>query len=102
MADPWSGVVAGLGGGALAAALLSDNNGLPAMAMKGVSALDGRDVLESHRFPYLPETINDTISVEYMTKNPPGSSHSLQQWASNGGRVLTFEVRLVRDMEVAD
>jgi hypothetical protein len=47
---------------------------------------------------YWPETINDTIETGWNFKNVGGGSGALAQWASNGGRTISFNVELSRLM----
>jgi hypothetical protein len=47
---------------------------------------------------YWPESISDTIDVGWSFKDVGGASHSLAQWSSNGGRTISFDVRLTRLM----
>lgn len=47
---------------------------------------------------YWPETINDTIEIGWNFKNVGGGSGALAQWASNGGRTISFNVELSRLM----
>lgn len=49
-----------------------------------------------------PETINDSIETGWSFKNIAGGSHALAQWASNGGRTITFDVQLSRLMAPID
>jgi hypothetical protein len=41
-------------------------------------------------FQYFPETIQDTRSVDYIQKNPVGSSHPLYQWVQSNARTISF------------
>lgn len=47
---------------------------------------------------YWPESISDTIEIGWSFKEVGGGSHSLAQWSSNGGRTISFDVRLTRFM----
>jgi hypothetical protein len=47
---------------------------------------------------YWPETINDSIETGWNFKNVGGGSGALAQWASNGGRTISFNVELSRLM----
>lgn len=51
---------------------------------------------------YWPETISDTIEIGWSFKEVGGASHALAQWASNGGRTISFDVRLSRYMMPVD
>jgi hypothetical protein len=47
---------------------------------------------------YWPETITDSIETGWNFKNVGGGSGALAQWASNGGRTISFNVELSRLM----
>jgi hypothetical protein len=42
-------------------------------------------------FQYYPDTITDSKSVEYATKNIIGSSHPLYQWVHGSPRTISFD-----------
>jgi hypothetical protein len=72
------------------------------MSIAGVNPLDPKGqalVLQEHTFQFWPESIQDSIEVGWQFKEIPGASHALAQWASNGGRTISFEVRLHRFMK---
>ncbi len=58
--------------------------------------LNGVETLNERSFQYWPESISDTIDVGWNFKDIPGASHALAQWASNGGRTISFEVPMHR------
>jgi hypothetical protein len=67
----------------------------PSIIYKG----DGVGVDFSERaLQYWPETINDSIEIGWNFKDVGGGSGALAQWASNGGRTISFNVELSRLM----
>ena len=72
------------------------------MSILGIDPMDaaGSKVLLPERsFQFWPESIQDSIEIGWNFKEIPGASHSLAQWAQNGGRTISFEVRLHRFMK---
>lgn len=72
------------------------------MSIAGIDPTDptgGKLILPEHTFQFWPESIQDSIEVGWQFKEIPGASHALAQWASNGGRTISFEVRLHRFMK---
>ena len=72
------------------------------MSIAGVSPEDPAGntlLLPEHAFQFWPESIQDSIEIGWQFKEIPGASHALAQWASNGGRTISFEVRLHRFMK---
>ena len=55
--------------------------------------------LESRALQFWPETITDTVNVNYVDKSVPGGSHPIKQWVSNGGRSISFTVLIARDIK---
>lgn len=55
-------------------------------------------LLEEVTFQFWPETVVDNIEVGWEFKNIPGGSHALAQWGANGGRTISFDVKLSRFM----
>lgn len=71
-----------------------------AMSIAGLDPMDGTTLLLPERaFQFWPESLQDTIEVGWQFKDIPGASHALAQWSSNGGRTVSFEVRLHRFMK---
>jgi len=87
--------------GALTEAMLYGPEGMDykAMSIAGVSPTDQTVMLPERTFQFWPESIADTIEIGWNFKDIPGASHSLAQWASNGGRTITFEVHFHRFMK---
>lgn len=50
-------------------------------------------------FQYFPETIQDSRSVEYVTKVPVGSSHPIYQWVGGSPRTISFQAVLTADLQ---
>jgi hypothetical protein len=72
------------------------------MSIAGIDPTDAagsRLVLPERAFQFWPESIQDSIEIGWQFKEIPGASHALAQWASNGGRTISFEVRLHRFMK---
>jgi hypothetical protein len=62
---------------------------------------EGDDIgvnFQERALQYWPETINDSIETGWNFKNVIGGSSALAQWASNGGRTISFNVELSRLM----
>lgn len=72
-----------------------------AMSIAGVSPIepDNGLMLPERTFQHWPESVTDSIDVGWNFKDIPGMSHALAQWASNGGRTITFEVQFHRFMK---
>lgn len=68
------------------------------MAKMTLFAYAGDLTPEGRDFQFWPESISDTISVDYANKQVAGGSHALKHWVSNQGRTLSFTVMLARDM----
>lgn len=51
------------------------------------------------QFQFYPETVEDNIQINYVDKDIPGLSHPLKQWTSNGGRTISFETVISRDIK---
>lgn len=51
------------------------------------------------RFQYYPDTISDTKSVNYQTKDVPGGSLPLYQWVNGGERLITFTAVFTTDTD---
>lgn len=47
---------------------------------------------------FYPDTVDDSIQINYIDKDIPGLSHPLKQWVSNGGRTISFETVISRDI----
>lgn len=50
-------------------------------------------------FQYFPETIQDSRSVEYVSKVPVGSSHPIYQWVGGSPRSISFQAVLTADLQ---
>jgi len=89
--------------GAVTEAIMSGPEGMDykAMSIAGVNPVDGEIVnfLPERTFQFWPESISDSIEIGWNFKEIPGSSHSLAQWSSNGGRTITFDINLHRFMK---
>jgi hypothetical protein len=59
---------------------------------------DARVDFRERALQYWPETITDSIEIGWNFKDIGGGSGALAQWASNGGRTITFDVNLSRLM----
>jgi len=91
--------------GAIAEAIMVGPEGqdYAAMSIAGMSPKDiGTIMLTERTFQFWPESISDTIDIGWSFKDIPGMSHALAQWASNGGRTITFEVGFNRFMKPVD
>lgn len=95
-----AGISLGLGTASMIQALLTEFTEMPQMMIMGVDALSGQEVLPAMPFQFYPETLSDSIEINYTSKSAPGTSASLMEWSNNGGRTLTFEARFIREMEV--
>ena len=72
------------------------------MSIVGIDPSDpagAKVLLKERTFQFWPESIQDSIEIGWQFKEIPGASHALAQWASNGGRTISFEVRLHRFMK---
>jgi len=72
------------------------------MSIAGIDPTDAAGaklIIPEHTFQFWPESIQDSIEVGWEFKPIPGASHALAQWSSNGGRTISFEVRLHRFMK---
>jgi len=88
--------------GAVTEAMMYGPEGMDyaSMSIAGVDPSDPSKLLLKERtFQYWPEAISDSIEVGWNFKDIPGMSHALAQWASNGGRTITFEVSFSRLMK---
>ncbi|MFA4971265.1 MAG: hypothetical protein WC683_01545 [bacterium] len=90
--------------GQLVEAIMNGPEGMESASMSivGIDPTDpaGSAVLLPERaFQFWPESIQDSIEVGWNFKEIPGASHALAQWNSNGGRTISFEVRLHRFMK---
>jgi len=74
-----------------------DTSKLARLSMYGEDE-DGETVVPERDFQFWPESISDSISMNYVDKAIPGGSHNLKQWVSNGGRTIGFQVQLARTM----
>lgn len=75
------------------------------LTMAGVDPTNPSIIYEGTNFDfneralqYWPETITDTMEIGWSFREVGGASHALAQWASNGGRTISFDVRLSRYM----
>lgn len=87
--------------GAVVEAMMNGPEGMDyaAMSIAGVNPTDQSIMLPERTFQYWPESISDTIDVGWNFKDIPGMSSALAQWASNGGRTITFEAHFHRFMK---
>lgn len=91
--------------GQLIEAIMNGPEGAKTYAHMSIAGVDPTDpagskkLLPERTFQYWPESIQDTIEVGWNFKEIPGASHALAQWAQNGGRTISFEVRLHRFMK---
>lgn len=90
-----SGAVAGVYG----AYMFAGNEPMEPMSIMGVSSSDGRVLIEEAAFQYFPESIQDSIEIGWEFTTLPATSHGLAHWTQNGGRTISFEVNLARDMQ---
>ncbi len=51
-------------------------------------------------FPFFPESVSDSVAINYTDIEVLGLSHQLVQWVGNGGRTITFDAMLSRDIRV--
>ena len=72
------------------------------ISMMGLDPSNGEVVLKEAMFQWWPESLSDTITTGWTEKQIPGGSHSLQQWGGNGGRTISFEVILSRNLREKD
>ena len=87
--------------GAIVEAFMSGPEGgdYAAVSIAGVDPVEpSKLMLDERTFQYWPESISDAIEIGWNFKEIPGASHALAQWASNGGRTISFEVTLHRFM----
>jgi hypothetical protein len=90
--------MAGLVG--LTTALLQgpDSKKLPTGSVTPIAS-DGIPLLGSQLFfPFYPDSVEESIQINYVDQDIPGLSHPLKQWTSNGGRTISFELMLSRDI----
>ena len=90
--------------GKLIEAIMNGPEGMEyaSMSIAGIDPSDpagSKILLPERSFQFWPESISDSIEVGWQFKEIPGASHSLAQWSSNGGRTISFEVRLHRFMK---
>lgn len=91
--------------GQLIEAIMNGPEGARTYAHMSIAGVDPTDpagsklLLPERTFQFWPESIQDTIEVGWNFKEIPGASHALAQWAQNGGRTISFEVRLHRFMK---
>jgi len=87
--------------GAVVEAMMFGPEGMDykAISIAGVNPVDQSIMLPERTFQFWPESIQDTIDIGWNFKDIPGMSHALAQWASNGGRTITFEVHFHRFMK---
>lgn len=74
------------------------------MSICGVDMLNPyakEPILPEMAFQWWPTTLTDRIDVGWSFKDIPGASHALAHWGSNGGRTISFEVKLSRFMKPA-
>lgn len=92
--------------GAVVEALMYGPEGMDfaSMSMLGIDPVSGGTVsgLDERTFQFWPESISDTIDIGWSFKDIPGSSYSLAQWGSNGGRTISFELQFHRFMKPKD
>jgi len=91
--------------GQIIEAIMNGPEGAKTYAHMSIAGVDPTDpagsklLIPERTFQYWPESIQDTIEVGWNFKEIPGASHALAQWAQNGGRTISFEVRLHRFMK---
>ncbi len=52
-------------------------------------------------FQYFPETVSDSKSINYQTKEVPGGSLPLYQWISSGERLISFSAQFTCDVDLS-
>lgn len=67
-----------------------------AVSMVGIDPDTGETVIPQKSFQWWPETITDNIAIGWQDVQIPAASHAIVHWNSNGGRTITFEIRLTR------
>ncbi|CAB4203520.1 hypothetical protein UFOVP1382_136 [uncultured Caudovirales phage] len=58
--------------------------------------------MQSFTFPFFPDSITDQVAINYSDIEVLGLSHQLVQWTGNGGRTLSFDAMLSRDIRVQE
>lgn len=90
-------------GGALLTSRLKGREQRTGVSLMGLDPRDGTTiVLPERTLQWWPESLSDTIALGWTEKLIPGGSHSLQQWGGNGGRTISFEIPLTRNMRLKE
>jgi len=58
----------------------------------------GKVAVPEIEFQWWPENISDGMSIGWVDKTIPGASHAIMQWGANGGRTISFTLKLSRSM----
>ncbi len=101
--------IAGLGGAAAITATVATFSGALALSVsrgrkrdKAISIMGidhaGEMKISEQAFQWWPESIADSIAIGWSDKNVMGASHAPMQWGANGGRTISFSVKLSRSM----
>lgn len=69
------------------------------ISMKAIDWETGEEILPERAFQWNPESISDDYQVSWSPKDIPGASHPLMQWNANGARIISFELKMTRDLK---
>jgi len=98
-----AGATAALGtlGTALAGNAIRGNKVDTAMSIMGLNLQNVVEIPE-RRFQWWPASLTDSIAIGWSEKTLPGASHGIMQWTANGGRTISFQLKLSREMKYED
>lgn len=72
-----------------------------AMSIMGLG-LKNEVAIPERRFQWWPASLNDSIAIGWTEKSLAGGSHGVMQWSANGGRTISFQVKLSREARYYD
>lgn len=89
-----------VGLGSLSRSLVSKQNEKKGSVILIPLTAEGEPTVNGFVLQYFPETVTDSLSVNYQAKDIPGAGGPLYQYVNTGARTLTFVATFTSDLDL--